>query len=474
MSTTSDRSRALLTDNLGLDDVDHVPVSVVARVKAKSPRLIVPLLITVVVLAVLVIALAIVVMFHSSIFPSSPPPSSDSSSSSSSSSTGGWALSSTPAAASSSTAAPHSSTAGSLMTSSPPILPATTNLSALLTAESVYTHLVGLQRAADTGNATRRTDTLGYNASLAYVQSVLQTLPSLIWTLQPWQLGQTRGTNVMASTVAGDPTATITAGAHLDAVYSGMNDNGSGSAALLALAVAVDSAIRAGQLKLTNRIRFHWYDKEESGLMGSRAAVALLINGTGTGERLVDHVAQLNMDMVGSSNWIMGVLDCSLTGANSSRAGSAVLASMFKAEYQARGWPYRTITSTRYTGGSDQYSYLAQGIPASILFTGVTEVHSEDDVRDFGGVLGLPADACYHRTCDTILNVSPIILSRVASMYAVVLQSLAMDGDVRETLHVGSGGEGLLMELAPSITDVRRQEAALAGVEFVEDDVFLW
>ena len=286
-------------------------------------------------------------------------------------------------------------------------------------------------------------------------------------------MGQTSGTNIMASTTAGDPTATITVGAHLDAVYSGMNDNGSGSAALLALAVAVNSAIAAGQLTPTNRIRFHWYDKEEFGLVGSRAAVSLLINGSAPGERLADHVAQLNMDMVGSSNWIMGVLDCSLTGANSSRAGSAVLASMFKAEYAARGWPYRVVTNTRYTGGSDQYSYIAQGIPASILFTGVTEVHTEDDVRDFGGVLGLPADACYHRTCDTILNVSPIVLSRVASMYAVVLQSLVMDGDVRRTLHVNSGSE-VLMELAPSIMEVRRREAEAAGVEFVEDNVFLW
>ena len=42
--------------------------------------------------------------------------------------------------------------------------------------------------------------------------------------------------------------------------------------------------ISSGALKLTNRIRFHWYDKEETGVVGSRAAVALLINGTTPGE----------------------------------------------------------------------------------------------------------------------------------------------------------------------------------------------
>ena len=100
----------------------------------------------------------------------------------------------------------------------------------------------------------------------------------------------------------------------------------------------------------------------------------------------------------------------------------------------------------------------------------MTEIHSEEDVRDLGGVLGLAADACYHRTCDTILNVSPIVLSRVTSMYAVVLQALSMDPNVRQTLHIAPP----LMTLAPSIVEVRRKEAEWAGQAFVEDSVFLW
>ena len=155
--------------------------------------------------------------------------------------------------------------------------------------------------------------------------------------------------------------------------------------------------MRSGSLVLTQRIAFSWYDKEESGLLGSRAAVALLINGTVVGERLQDVVAQLNADMIGSPNAIMGTLDCSLTGLPGSRAGSAVLTSMFQAEFVARGWPFRNFNSSRYTQGSDQYSYLAQGIPAAILFSGVTEIHTAEDARDFSGVIGMAADPCYHQ-----------------------------------------------------------------------------
>ena len=145
--------------------------------------------------------------------------------------------------------------------------------------------------------------------------------------------------------------------------------------------------------------------------------------------------------------------------------------------------------------GSDQWSYWANGVPAAILFSGVSEVHTAADVRDFGGVAGIAADPCqsgkcvpphaplphsllqlltgecpscalcyvrcagYHKTCDTILNVSPIVLSRLTSMYGAVLQQLATSNDVRALLRLT---EPPLMTLAPSVHELRAEERAAA------------
>ncbi len=55
-------------------------------------------------------------------------------------------------------------------------------------------------------------------------------------------------------------------GAHTDSVAAGpgINDNGSGSAALLELAVLL------AKRSVLSRVRFAWWTAEESGLLGSR------------------------------------------------------------------------------------------------------------------------------------------------------------------------------------------------------------
>ena len=79
------------------------------------------------------------------------------------------------------------------------------------------------------------------------------------------------------------------AGAHLDSVQDGpgINDNGSGSAALL------ETAIQMAKVKPANTVRFAWWGAEESGLLGSEHYVA------GLTEDEADAIAlYLNFDMV--------------------------------------------------------------------------------------------------------------------------------------------------------------------------------
>ena len=72
---------------------------------------------------------------------------------------------------------------------------------------------------------------------------------------------------VIAETRGGDPDHVVVVGAHLDSVPAGpgINDDGSGTATLLAQAQEVAD----GHYKLRNKIRFMWFGAEENGLVGS-------------------------------------------------------------------------------------------------------------------------------------------------------------------------------------------------------------
>ena len=119
--------------------------------------------------------------------------------------------------------------------------------------------------------------------------------------------------NVIAETRAGDPNNVIVVGAHLDSVGvgAGINDNGSGSAAILEIAEQL-----AG-VTLRNKVRFVWFSAEESGLLGSEAYVASLSNA----ERS-KIAAMLNFDMIGSPNFVRFVYDGDLSDSEPPEGGA--------------------------------------------------------------------------------------------------------------------------------------------------------
>ena len=106
--------------------------------------------------------------------------------------------------------------------------------------------------------------------------------------------------NVIAERQGKNTNNVVMAGAHLDSevLGPGINDNGSGSAAIL------ETALMMAKVKPENTIRFAWWGAEESGLVGSTTYVASL----STAER--DRIAMyMNYDMVGSPNYIFMVYD---------------------------------------------------------------------------------------------------------------------------------------------------------------------
>ena len=71
--------------------------------------------------------------------------------------------------------------------------------------------------------------------------------------------------NVIAESVGGDPNNVVMVGAHLDSVNAGpgIQDNGSGSAAIL------EAAEQMRKVKPRNKVRFALWGAEESNLVGS-------------------------------------------------------------------------------------------------------------------------------------------------------------------------------------------------------------
>ena len=75
--------------------------------------------------------------------------------------------------------------------------------------------------------------------------------------------------NVLAELPGRKDENVVMAGAHLDSVQAGpgIQDNGSGSAAIL------ETAVQMAKVKPRNTVRFAWWGAEESGLVGSTAYV---------------------------------------------------------------------------------------------------------------------------------------------------------------------------------------------------------
>jgi Zn-dependent M28 family amino/carboxypeptidase len=224
--------------------------------------------------------------------------------------------------------------------------------------------------------------------------------------------------NVLAQTRTGDPDEVVVAGGHLDSVAEGpgVNDNGSGVAALL------ETALRLGSSPpVTNAVRFAFWGAEEVGLVGSTAYV----NGLPEPER-ARIALYLNLDMVASPNAAYLVYDgddSDREGAGPGPAGSAVIERALVEGLAAAGVP---AAGTDFSGRSDYGPFIARGIPAGGLFTGAEQVKSPEEAQRWGGTAGQAYDACYHQACDRLDTVDRTALDRNTDALAAALARFAL------------------------------------------------
>ena len=209
--------------------------------------------------------------------------------------------------------------------------------------------------------------------------------------------------NVIAETRTGKKNNVVMAGAHLDAVYAGINDNGTGSAALLDVALKLGGSPNVG-----NRVRFAWWGAEELGLIGSTEWVQSL-----TFEQQLDIALYLNFDMVGSPNAAYFVYDgddSDATGAGAGPYGSKQIEKTFVDFFSDRLGI--ETEGTDFSGRSDYGEFIAVGIPAGGLFTGAEGIKTAAQAAKWGGTAGIAYDPCYHQACDDLGNVDRVALDR--------------------------------------------------------------
>lgn len=228
--------------------------------------------------------------------------------------------------------------------------------------------------------------------------------------------------NVLAETRTGRADNVVMVGAHLDSVQAGpgINDNGSGTAAALETATQL-----AKVKKLNNRVRFAWWGAEELGLLGSEHYVNDLA--AQYPQQMSNIAGYLNFDMVGSPNHIIGVYDANQSTYPAPVAvppGSAEIEKIFTDYFDKTKQPW---VDTEFSGRSDYQAFIANGVPASGLFTGADGSKTRAEVGRFGGTEGVPYDPNYHTANDNVANVNRKALETNLRAMAYATSSMSSD-----------------------------------------------
>ncbi|GAA3961051.1 M28 family metallopeptidase [Allohahella marinimesophila] len=226
---------------------------------------------------------------------------------------------------------------------------------------------------------------------------------------------QTETFNLTAETSGGNPDNVIMVGGHLDSVFEGpgANDNGSGSAAILELALQMKKA------RLRNKVRFAFWGAEEAGLVGSTQYVLGL-----TDAEKAQIKVYLNFDMIASPNYGYFIYDGDgSTFGLEGPAGSTATEKLFEKYFAIRGLPFE---GSEISFRSDYAQFFEEGIPFGGLFTGAEELKTEEQAEKFGGTAGEALDPCYHAECDDISNIDMEALEINADAMAFVTSWLSL------------------------------------------------
>ena len=263
--------------------------------------------------------------------------------------------------------------------------------------------------------------------------------------------------NILATTKSGDQNNILQVGGHADSVAAGpgINDDGSGTVALLELAVQLT------KFGVKNAVRFSFWSGEEEGLVGSTYYVNNL-----PAEEQARIRMYLNFDMIASPNYVLAVYDgdgsaFNLTGPPGSAQAEALFNDYFN---NIEGVP---SVPTEFSGRSDYQAFINVGIPSGGLFTGAEGIKTAEQAELFGGQADVAYDVNYHLVGDTIDNCNAV--AWVTNTRAIA-HSIATYGNSWEGIPERSSNTTVSRRSSEPITlsprarlskSVRRQSAAV-------------
>jgi Zn-dependent M28 family amino/carboxypeptidase len=235
-----------------------------------------------------------------------------------------------------------------------------------------------------------------------------------------------RTRNVIAQTKTGSSSDVVMIGAHLDSVPEGpgINDNGSGVAAVLETALQLGSS---PQVKYA--VRFGFWGAEELGLLGSDNYVASLDI-----EALKDISLYLNFDMLASPNSGYFTIDGDQSAPPDDQQpvprvpeGSAGIERVLVGYLKDAG---KSPEDINFEGRSDYSSFTLAGVPAGGIFSGAEENMTVAQAERWGGHAGQPFDPNYHKASDTLehINRTAMEINGRGVAYAVGIYSQDQGG----------------------------------------------
>jgi Zn-dependent M28 family amino/carboxypeptidase len=243
--------------------------------------------------------------------------------------------------------------------------------------------------------------------------------------------------NLFAETGSGRSDGVVVVGAHLDshAGGPGINDNGTGSVAVL------ETAIRLAEADSLDRtVRFAWWGAGELDRAGSRHYVDDLA--AGDPAALEQITAYLDVHRIGSPNGVIGVYDADESTHGTQGTAPAAARAAERAitdRFDSTGQDWIDIP---YGSAGDHRPFARAGIPVAGLTAGADGTKTSDEAARFGGTAGLAYDPNHDTVADDIDNIDPDTLTVLAQAVAHTTVVLATDpdlDDVRDLLPTAPG-----------------------------------
>ena len=208
------------------------------------------------------------------------------------------------------------------------------------------------------------------------------------------------------------------AGAHLDSVIEGpgINDNGSGSAALL------ETALMMAKLKPENTLRFAFWGAEEQGLLGSTAYVDGLSQAGARPDRPLHELrhgrlAELHLDGLRRRPVDVPGARCAHPGRARSRSRTSTSRTTPRSASRTTTRRSTAAATTRPSSRPASRRVACSPAPRRSRPTSRQAI--------WGGTAGEPFDPCYHQACDTVDNVDLHALEVNSDLIAFAMLTFA-------------------------------------------------